>query len=706
MDANDYQIIRQLFDDYLRMYSSRDDRLTAYFSEDFSGFTGGGDFLVKNREEWVAIARQDFAQVKDPIRIELKDLAIQVLAETIAVATGFLTIHLPIEDHILSKETARLVLIFHLETAGWKISHSSISIPYHLVREGEIYPMKELVDRNLFLEKLVAERTNQLSEANDNLQQTNEKLAREIAEHQQTEAALKNSLSLLEASLESTADGILIVDSQGKIAQWNRKFVEMWMIPQQLLFDRDDEKVIDSIVSQIVDPGLFIDNVRRLYEQPEQSSFDRIEFFDGRIFERYSQPQRIKDAIVGRVWSFRDITARTQAAEEKAKLEAVNRQFQKTESLSCMAGAIAHHFNNQLGVVIGGLEMAISDLPRDAKNFKMLTAAKQGADKAVQVSRLMLTYLGQTTGKHTPQDLSEICRQSLPLLQAAIPKETIFLTDLPSPGPTISANANQIQQALTNLITNAWEAGDNNPGDIRLTVRTVSPTDISAIHHFPIDFHSQDLPYACLEITDVGCGIADEDIEKIFDPFFSSKFPGRGLGLPTVLGIVKSHSGVVTVHSKIRQGSTFRVYFPVCGKEIALQPLDTKVQPLSKEGVGTVLLVEDEEMVRNMAETMLTTLGSKVLLAKDGIEAVEVFKRYKDEIGVVLCDLSMPRMNGWETLSALRRIRPDIPVVIVSGYDESKTSNDNHSEHAHIFLHKPYQMAELKDAVTRAMRGD
>ena len=112
MDANDYQVIRQLFDDYLRMYSSRDDRLTSHFSDDFSGFTGGGDFLVKNREEWVAITRQDFAQVKDPIRIELKDLAIQSLADTIAVATGFFTIHLPIEDHILSRETARLVLIF------------------------------------------------------------------------------------------------------------------------------------------------------------------------------------------------------------------------------------------------------------------------------------------------------------------------------------------------------------------------------------------------------------------------------------------------------------------------------------------------------------------------------------------------------------------------------------------------------------------
>jgi len=161
MDPSDYQEIRQLLDDYLRMYASRDDRLTTYFSEDFSGFTGGGDFLIKDRDEWVAITRQDFAQVKDPIHLELKDLAIQSLADTIAVATSFFTIHLPIEDHILSRETARLVLIFNKESAGWKISHSSISIPYHLVREGEVYPLKELVDRNKFLEELVAERTTQ-----------------------------------------------------------------------------------------------------------------------------------------------------------------------------------------------------------------------------------------------------------------------------------------------------------------------------------------------------------------------------------------------------------------------------------------------------------------------------------------------------------------------------------------------------------------
>jgi two-component system, cell cycle sensor histidine kinase and response regulator CckA len=178
MDASEYQELRQLLDHYLQMYASRDDRLTSYFSEDFSGFTGGGDFLVKDREQWVAITRQDFAQVKEPIHIELKDLAIQSLADSVAVATSFLTIRLPIKDHVLSRETARLVLIFRKESSCWKISHSSISIPYGLVREGEVYPLKELAVRNQVLEELISERTLQLCDANDNLKQTNKELAR------------------------------------------------------------------------------------------------------------------------------------------------------------------------------------------------------------------------------------------------------------------------------------------------------------------------------------------------------------------------------------------------------------------------------------------------------------------------------------------------------------------------------------------------
>jgi ketosteroid isomerase-like protein len=166
MNARDHRKLRQLLDDYLRLYAARDQRLTGLFSDDFSGFTGGGDVLVKSRRQWVAITRQDFAQVKEPIRIELKDVSLQSLTGGVALATAFFAIHLPIQDSFLSRETARLVLLFRKQRGAWKIAHSSISIPYGLVRPGEVYPMQELLGRTQELEALVAERTAELEAKN------------------------------------------------------------------------------------------------------------------------------------------------------------------------------------------------------------------------------------------------------------------------------------------------------------------------------------------------------------------------------------------------------------------------------------------------------------------------------------------------------------------------------------------------------------
>lgn len=164
------QLIRSLFDEYIEMYAARDDRLTARFSENFSGYTGGGDFLVKDRDEWVNITRQDFAQVTGRIRIEMLDIALQDISDDVVVVNAFFHIHLPITDHILSRETARLVLIFRLEGDDWKIVHSGISIPYHGVQEGEVYPLKGLHERNRELERLVEERTRALEDANNQLE--------------------------------------------------------------------------------------------------------------------------------------------------------------------------------------------------------------------------------------------------------------------------------------------------------------------------------------------------------------------------------------------------------------------------------------------------------------------------------------------------------------------------------------------------------
>jgi len=397
-----------------------------------------------------------------------------------------------------------------------------------------------------------------------------------------------------------------------------------------------------------------------------------------------------------------DISDRKRAEEERAKLEHQFHQLEKTESLSRVAGAIAHQFNNEIQAVMGYLDLALSAPPHDAGCVALLTQAMQAAHKAAGASGLVLLYLGQTVGKHEALDLAEICGRGLPLLQAAMPAGAVVESDLPSPGPVISADANQIQQILTNLVTNAWEAGDEGRNPIRLTVKTVSPADIPAAHRFPQDWRPRGNAYACLEVADAGCGIAAADIERLFDPFFSSKFAGRGLGLSVVLGLVKAHGGVVTVESEPGRGSAFRVVLPVSAEEIPRQPERVADAP-EIHGGGMVLLVEDEEMVRNVARTMLTRLDFRVIEAKDGVEAVEALRQHRDEIRCVLCDLTMPRMDGWQTLKELRKLAPGIPVILASGYGEAQVMAGGHPEQPDVFLKKPYRLKRLGDAIRNAL---
>lgn len=565
MDASDHQRIRQLFNDYVRMYSSRDDQLTTYFSEDFSGFTGGGDFLVKDREEWVAITRQDFAQVKDPIRIELKDLSIQSLADTIAVASSTFTIHLPIKDHVLSRKTARLVLIFRKESEGWKISHSSISIPFGLIREGEVYPLEELADRNQLLEELIFDRTMQLSEANNHLRKTNAELALEIAERKQADEALQRSEERYKSVVNASPDDITITDCEGGILMASPvAFALFGSAPEEEIVGRP---VTDFIVPEDRDRARSQVALKLQGIQTGPSEYGGLRL-DGSTFDIEVNSEFIRDAAgfpTGMVVIVRDITERKQAEAAREKLEIQNRQLQKAESLSRMAGAIAHHFNNQLGAVIANLDLAMMALVRQANPYACISAAMKSSYKAAEMSGLMLTYLGESHDKHEPLDLSETCRMSIPVLQAMM-GDGVLESDLPTPGPMIMANATQILQALTNLTTNAWEAVGAGRGTIHLSVKSVSAMTIPATHRFPSDWQPQSDTYACIEVADAGCGVEDADIERLFDPFFSSKFTGRGMGLAVVLGIVRTHGGVVTVESKPGIGSTFRIFLPVCAE--------------------------------------------------------------------------------------------------------------------------------------------
>jgi CheY-like chemotaxis protein len=314
----------------------------------------------------------------------------------------------------------------------------------------------------------------------------------------------------------------------------------------------------------------------------------------------------------------------------------------------------------------------------------------------------MLTYLGQTRCEPGLLDLSKACSMSLSLLRAAMPQTVALKTELPSPGPVVSADANQVHQLLTNLLTNAWEAGDTARNTIRLTLCTVSAADIPVAHRRPTEFQPGSAPYACLEVADTGRGIADQDIEKLFDPFFTTKFTGRGMGLPVVLGIVRTLHGAITVASQPGQGSVFQVFLPLVAEAIPA-PREPVLPPPKAAGGGTVLLAEDDAVLREIVALALQRLGYTVIVAEDGVEAVAKFQRHQAEIRCVLTDLTMPRMDGWEALSAIRQLAPALPVILASGYSEDEVRTGNHPELPQAFLRKPYELKELGKVLARIL---
>ncbi|MDM8521871.1 response regulator [Desulfococcaceae bacterium HSG8] len=522
-----------------------------------------------------------------------------------------------------------------------------------------------------------------------------------IKEKKAVENALRESEEKYRLLIENQTDLIVKFDPEGRLLYVSPSYCKTFGKTQEELVGKtfmpliheDDRENVAKAIDNVYKPSFTA--------YVEEQAMTK----DGWRWQAWLNTAVLDDEgqVVEIVAVGRDITKRRQAEEEKEKLEAKNRQLQKAESLARMTGAIAHNFNNQLFTVMGNLEMAMDDLPRDAASTGKLEEALQATLRAADMSGLMLTLLGQTTVKLEIADLADICRESLPELRSAMSKGIKLETDFPIPGPAVKVNTARMQQVLIHLATNAWEAADKGRGSVRLSVGTVSSADIPDSGRFPPDWQPQGNAHACLEVADKGCGIKPEDIENIFDPFFTDKFTGRGLGLAVVLGIVKALNGGVTVESELKRGSVFRVFLPLSEQNIP-RPKDITAQtPPIKSGV--VLLVDDQDGVRIVAEAMLTRIGFEVLAAGNGAEAVEIFREKQANISVVISDLSMPIMNGWETLAAIRRICADIPMILASGYDEARVMNEKPGERVQFFLQKPYGMKTLKDALAKAL-GD
>ena len=547
------------------------------------------------------------------------------------------------------------------------------------------------------------------------LARANLELRREVAQRKEAEIAA----SQLAAIVEFSEDAIVGKNLNSIITSWNRGaetifgYAAAEMVGTSILrlipADRQDE---ENFILEKIRRGASVGHFETLRQAK-----------DGRLIHVSVTASPIKDAtgaVVGVSKVVRDITPRKQAEAERERLEAQNRHLQKSESLNRMAGSIAHHFNNQLHVVLANLELARHDLPAP-ETVGLLADATTAARKAAEVSSLMLTYLGQSGGQLEPLDLADTCRRHIAILRAAAPPGLTWETHLPAPGPVVLANASQIQQVLTNLATNAWEAMSGSPGSIRLAVKTVPGADIPPANRFPVNFQAQAKAYACLEVADAGGGIPAEHFERIFDPFFSNKFAGRGMGLAVVLGTVRARAGAVTVESEPACGSVFRVFLPVSEEAVPPQPAGVlSVSPKAETGpaapasparrahpfAGTVLVVEDEPSLRKVVGFALARLGYAVLTAQDGVEALEVFRQHREQICCVLCDLTMPRLDGWETLAALRKLDPNLPVILASGYSKTEVMAGEHAEWPQAFLSKPYESKALATAVTNALHHE
>ena len=397
----------------------------------------------------------------------------------------------------------------------------------------------------------------------------------------------------------------------------------------------------------------------------------------------------------------------SQLQEERLNLERQILHVQKLESLGVMAGGIAHDFNNLLQAILGNMEVVSLKLEAESPLRKYIDSGLSAGKHAARLTGLLLAYTGKGFFSKTELDLNELVRENTDILNranlATITTESRLLADLPS----IFADKGQIQQLVMNLIINATESIDKQPGRITITTG-LQIFDQRILSASLLNEKPEPGYFVFLEVADNGCGMDEETISRILDPFFTTKFIGRGLGMSAVMGIINTHSGALFVESTPGKGSTFKVLFPL-PKTSALTAVDELVtedetvpeEPLS----GTVLVVDDDKTVLKTSMKMVSLCGFTVITARDGIEAVEKYREHVDEIDIVLMDVTMRNMDGITAMSEIHKIKPDARIILASGFNEESLGDRIINTHPAGFIRKPYSISALQ-AVFRSVMGE
>jgi len=514
-------------------------------------------------------------------------------------------------------------------------------------------------------------------------------VARDITRRKQAESML----TLLQQAIHASNESIMILDAQGQIEFANPAAASLYKKPMDALIGtsaaslrggHDGDATHHDIVSTIC-CGKNWSGEMMLHPSGEDKTL---------VARRISPIMDEQGCVHHQICIDRDITAEKKHSEQ---LE----HTQRLESLGILAGGIAHDFNNLLTAIMGNAAMAERSMEQTAPAKPYLARIEESSQLAAGLCKQMLAYAGKGRFIVKPVNLSSLIEEMTRLMEVSIEKNVVIRYDLSESLPMIDADTAQIQQIILNLLTNANEAIGNKKGMITLATG-IMHADLAYLESTVSNGPLHEGEYVYMEVSDNGCGMDTATMEKMFDPFFTTKFTGRGLGMSAMLGIVRGHHGTIRVYSEPGRGTTFKVLLPVSGSQCLP---DRGWQDSGKQWLerGTVLVVDDEQSIREVASAMLEEMGFDTITAANGEEAVELYRRHLQEVAAVLLDLTMPKMDGKACLAELLCINPDVKVILSSGYNEAETGDQFAFGILAGFIQKPYTPEALQQIMRQCL---
>ena len=487
---------------------------------------------------------------------------------------------------------------------------------------------------------------------------------------EQRTAELAESVAILAATLESFPDGIVAYDLHRRHINCNKRFASIWNIPDTFLANHDGPAIAAHIASQLQDKERYLERMRAHRENPETPAVDEFELVDGRTFERHAAPQLRNGSCVGIVANWREITERKRAEADRLALESQLRERQKMESLGTLAGGVAHDFNNILGSVLGNaalLREELRDQPIPASALTSLGEIERSGIRGRDLVRRILAFSRQQPQEFQTLALQPLVEESVALMRSTLPAYAQLHASYNNGPMYVFGHSTQIAQIVMNLCSNAWQALEGRPGRVDLTLDTcITPGANSGA--------GTAAPHARLRVTDTGKGMDAATQARIFDPFFTTKEDrqGTGLGLSMVHGIVAEHRGAIVVDSCVGGGATFEILLPlVDAPPLAADTLPAAPpQAISSNKVASrrVMYIDDDESMNFLVTRLLERRGCRVSAFLDAGQALEALRANPADCDLLVTDYNMPRLSGIDVAIAAASIRPDLPVVLISGY--------------------------------------